>query len=351
MAYYTDAPDAGDDLYVDQVDQGQDDYSTAVRPRPLAKLANLSGALVSLALIAGIGVWGYKLIVRDVSGIPVVRAAKGEMRVRPDEPGGDYAQHQGLSVNTVAALGTAGAPADKLKLAPKPVDLTAEDHITPVAMRVEPAPGAAMEAGELSDEAVADVSAPDVAAALQSGEVDALVEQLVAGVAPLEPAPGVAAPLEQSEALAGEPEAVEEIPEPILASASPVIDAPGVSQSLRPRKRPADAAMIVPASMVSEVPTPAPSPELDADNLPKGTRLAQLGAFDSPEVAREQWEQLQGRFSAYLGGKQRVIQKATSGGRVFYRLRAHGFEDIADARRFCSALVAENADCIPVVTR
>jgi hypothetical protein len=52
-----------------------------------------------------------------------------------------------------------------------------------------------------------------------------------------------------------------------------------------------------------------------------------------------------------LNGKTRIIQKATSGGRVFYRLRAMGFEDIADARRFCSALVAQNADCIPVVTR
>jgi hypothetical protein len=28
-----------------------------------------------------------------------------------------------------------------------------------------------------------------------------------------------------------------------------------------------------------------------------------------------------------------------------------GFEDLSDARRFCSALVARNADCIPVVTR
>jgi hypothetical protein len=32
-------------------------------------------------------------------------------------------------------------------------------------------------------------------------------------------------------------------------------------------------------------------------------------------------------------------------------LRALGFEDLADARRFCSALVAEKAECIPVVTR
>ena len=85
--------------------------------------------------------------------------------------------------------------------------------------------------------------------------------------------------------------------------------------------------------------------------MPAGTRLAQLGAFDSEEVAREQWDQMNQQFGVYLSDKRRVIQRATSGGRVFYRLRAMGFEDIADARRFCSALVAENADCIPVVTR
>jgi hypothetical protein len=46
-----------------------------------------------------------------------------------------------------------------------------------------------------------------------------------------------------------------------------------------------------------------------------------------------------------------VIQRATSGGRVFFRLRAHGFDDVADARRFCATFVAQKVDCIPVVTR
>ncbi len=51
----------------------------------LTTLTHAAGAAISLALIAGIGVWGYKLMVRDVTGIPIVRAAEGEMRVRPDE--------------------------------------------------------------------------------------------------------------------------------------------------------------------------------------------------------------------------------------------------------------------------
>ena len=91
--------------------------------------------------------------------------------------------------------------------------------------------------------------------------------------------------------------------------------------------------------------------DVDPETLQQGTRLAQLGAFESPEVAMQEWDRLSGRFGDYMAGKQRVIQKTTSGGRTFYRLRALGFEDLSAARRFCSVLMAEQADCIPVVTR
>ncbi|MEZ5884853.1 MAG: SPOR domain-containing protein [Paracoccaceae bacterium] len=57
------------------------------------------------------------------------------------------------------------------------------------------------------------------------------------------------------------------------------------------------------------------------------------------------------QFGALMEGKQRVIQEASSGGRVFYRLRVHGFDDLAAARRFCAALVAEQANCIPAAVR
>jgi hypothetical protein len=68
-------------------------------------------------------------------------------------------------------------------------------------------------------------------------------------------------------------------------------------------------------------------------------------------VARSEWERLTAQLGDLLDGKRRVVQRAESGGRIFYRLRAAGFEDLADARRFCSALQAERAECIPVVTR
>ena len=38
----------------------------------LGTLTNYAGAVVSLGLMVGIGVWGYKVVARDVSGVPVV---------------------------------------------------------------------------------------------------------------------------------------------------------------------------------------------------------------------------------------------------------------------------------------
>ncbi|MFZ8875361.1 MAG: SPOR domain-containing protein, partial [Paracoccaceae bacterium] len=52
-----------------------------------------------------------------------------------------------------------------------------------------------------------------------------------------------------------------------------------------------------------------------------------------------------------MAERSRVIQRADRGGRIFYRLRADGFADLNDARRFCALLVASNADCIPVTVR
>ena len=310
-----------------QMQQAQ--YSTAPdRANVLVKLTNLTGAALSLALIVGVGVWGYKLLVRDVSGVPVVRAAEGPMRVQPADPGGSAAEHQGLAVNNVAAEGTAAAPADRLVLAPPPLELTLEDVPTAalnIEQQAEATPTA--EAGE-SDPLAAQET-------LQNASLDMLAEQLSAGVPPisgLEAAP--AAPPESQE----------------IAAPAPVKG--GIGRSLRPRVRPAKLTSVSEAvALAVAAARSAPSAEMDPDKIPVGTRLAQLGAFDSPEVARGEWDRLSARFGDFLEGKQRVIQRAESGGRTFYRLRAMGFADLGDARRFCSALVAERAECIPVVTR
>lgn len=92
-----------------------------------SRVVNLAGAVCSLALIAGLGIWGYKLAVRDVTGIPVIRALEGPLRIAPENPGGEVADNQGLSVNAVAAAGTALPLPETLVLAPRPVELAVDD--------------------------------------------------------------------------------------------------------------------------------------------------------------------------------------------------------------------------------
>ncbi len=292
--------------------QGMQQDAAPGRANSIRKLTNFLGAAISVGLVIGIGVWGYKLLVRDVSGVPVIRAAEGPIRVQPENPGGSQALHQGLAVNDVAADGAAADPADRLVLAPEPLELTLEDEPMPKLVGVqEPRTTSDAEAGELEP-----IQNEEL---VQLASVDALVAQIVRDAKPLEE-------------LAARPR-----PEVVG----------GLGRSLRPYLRP-----------VSLVTTSNPQTnqatgtvEVDASKIPAGTRLAQLGAFESAEIAKREWDRLSHKFDEYLEDKNRVIQKASSGGRTFYRLRAMGFTDLSDARRFCSALVAEKAECIPVVTR
>jgi len=321
--------------------QGGPSVRKAQIPTPsAATMTNVLGAAVSLSLVVGVGYWGYNLIMRDVTGIPVVRAVEGDMRVRPDDPGGQAARHQGLAVNAVAATGQAEGPVDQVALAPSPVELTGEDvPVQPIIAEVEtvqPTP----EVSVTPEPRLADQEA--VAEAIQNGNVQDLVNELTAGVEPIAPvtaAPEAEVVAETTELRTPEPEVV-----PVTAA--------GVTRSLHPVARPKTLRNVQSTSAaVTAALTDALPSEIDPATIPAGTRLVQLGAFDSADVARREWDSLQAKFPEYLDGKSRVVQKAQSGGNTFYRLRAMGFADLSESRRFCSALLAGKADCIPVQAR
>ena len=281
-------------------------------PRRLAGAFNLVAAATSLAILVGIGVWGYKMVMRDVSGVPVIRAAKGPMRVRPEDPGGEQALYQGLAVNAVAAGDGAEKRIEQVILAPAPLDLAFDDTERP--------------AGEGRPAALA-------------GDDGAKTSGAARTVAFVQPAPGATA-----SASASAP-----APAPEAAPGRQAGVEGGLGRSLRPRLRPGSLG-------ISEAVTRALADVgavhgIDPATIAPGTRLAQLGAFASREIALREWDRMTVRFGDYLADKERVIQKATSGGRSFYRLRAMGFADMSAARRFCSALMDQGAECIPVTIR
>ena len=309
-------------------DQGHVPVSGATRA---GALVNYVGAIVSCALIVGVGVWGYKLVVRDVSGIPVVRAMAGEMRVLPTTPGGEVSVHTGLSVNEVAAVGEASAPEDSVALAPAMAGLADEDVVTLLSTGVEEVSAIVPSVAPEIEVKVALNATQIVAAPLSTDDILALANQIAGRTLPLAPIADVTV-VAPTRSLAGQ------------AMVTPVVakNVPGVSVSLRPMLRPTFTPVVAAAEVQSLVTTTA---------FALGTNLVQIGAFPKAENAATEWTRLQGRFGDVMGGKARVIQAATSGGKTFYRLRAQGFSELGDARRFCAALVAEGTDCIPVVVR
>ena len=316
--------------------QGAEPAASVQAPNPSqgGGFMNIFAAGLSLLLLGGMGIWGYKLAVRDVTGVPVVRAMEGPMRIQPEDPGGEEAAYQGYSVNAVQGLGGAEAPANPLALAPRNTGLAPED--------INPTPGASVSAT-----AVATVEPVPGASGDPQADMQALADQISEGVEPLSEVTRTSASGTQATLRAADQVVAE------VVNATQVVPAnvPGVARSPRPVSRPAGLAA---SAVVAPVATPAASSqvvEIAAAEIPVGTQLVQLGAFDSPEIARSEWDRLANRFEDYFGGKNRVIMQATQGGRNFWRLRATGFADIADARRFCAVLATARAPCIPVVTR
>lgn len=233
---------------------------------PVRIVAARVGTAVSLALVVGAGLWGWRLLEREAVGVPIIRAAEGPMRMPPDDPGGDLAEHQGLSVSRIAAGAKEAPLAPELHLAPRSVDLAAEDMPEP------PAP----------------------------------------------PPPAIA------------------------ATDLAVAEALGL-----------DTSQLIRASVeVGAAPEPRPQSRSERRVVTAGGGEAvQLGAFPAEELALAEWQTLVRRFPDLLEGTDRRIERVEREDRSFWRLRAGGFPDIADARRFCAALTAVDAECVPVVRR
>ncbi|KEO51313.1 hypothetical protein TP2_13035 [Thioclava pacifica DSM 10166] len=314
----------------------------------MSRWVNVAGALTSVAMLGGLVVWGYQLAMRDLNGVPVIRAMDGPARIAPEDPGGELARHTGLAVNDVAGTGQAAPAPDRVTLAPAPEGFTDEDlPMGELAQEMESAEGPP-------------VSAPD------SDALAAAVSAVAPAVLSVEPDQIAAAPEIPVQPAAFSPAEPENRPEEVAVDAgagpeevSGVIPAsvPGVARSPRPMVKPMRDALLAAAleqavtSQMSDSAAEAAVTDLDPGQLASGTRLVQLGAFDTAEDAKGEWDRIATRFDALMAGKKRVIQKASSGGREFFRLRVAGFDDVTEARQFCAALLAERQNCIPTQVR
>ena len=280
-----------------------------------------TGAALSLFLLAGAIGWSYQLIVRDVNQIPIVRAQLGPLRVAPDNPGGLTAANQGLSV-TQLAVNEKPLLSNEIYLAPAAEILNEEN----LALKVKEEYESNKVDGAFEIKEVNAENSMNLEALPDQKEVDS--RSNVVGV--LSKAAFSQKKIEIENA---------------VSLALSITNEPDKSLSwLRPKIRPVGFyrnGNITEDQIVSNEPMP---------KLPIGSAVVQLGAFDSKSLAESEWQRFEKILGSILIPKKMVVQKAESGGKIFYRLRASGFSDISDARQFCTA-ISDKVACIPVVTR
>lgn len=286
-----------------------------------------AGAICTLAFVIGAALWGYELAMRDANGIPVVRAAAGPSRVAPETPGGQVSAHQGLAVNAIPAAQAVPNMPEQITFAPQPDTVTADDIAVPI-----------VEQGSFAR------SSGEGSAASLAGASDSAPPLDAQAPATMTPAPDTGALVTD---LASLPESLPEV--------MPMTDAEAVERALEAALAEEGAVILAASGDLAPTKTATPNAdgvtEIDPATIALGTPLVQLGAFDSDATARAEWAQLQTRFGELMSGKALVVEKAKSGGRDFYRLRAHGFASADDTRRFCAAVLAENGSCFPVDQR
>ena len=280
-----------------------------------------TGAALSLFLLAGAIGWSYQLIVRDVNQIPIVRAQLGPLRVAPDNPGGLTAANQGLSV-TQLAVNEKPLLSNEIYLAPAAEILNEEN----LALKVKEEYESNKVDGAFEIKEVNAENSMNLEALPDQKEVDSRSNDV-----------GVLSKAAFSQKKI-------EI-ENAVSLALSITNDPDKSLSwLRPKIRPVGFyrnGNITEDQIVSNEPMP---------KLPIGSAAVQLGAFDSKSLAESEWQRFEKILGSILIPKKMVVQKAESGGKIFYRLRASGFSDISDARQFCTA-ISDKVACIPVVTR
>jgi hypothetical protein len=269
-------------------------------------LYSIGAATLTMAALATVVVWSYRLGVRDANDVPVIKAMVEKMRDRPEDPGGLRVEHQDRRVYGLIVDGASDEDQPAVLAAP-PEPLQAEDvamaRLVPAVEAAEPALEETLGESAATDDAAPTATAEAPPAASRARDLEALVREALATPEPI--TDGLPSPLPRLR--------------PILASASSV-------DTVEPR---------------AARPT-APTPARPA---------IQLGAYNDPDLALEMWRSLAARNGDLLAGRDPVVDTLVGTTRTLYGLRAVPFATMAEAEGLCAALQARDEDCLVTVTR
>ena len=335
---------------------GEYDFAASDDDRLIpGRARKLAGAALFLAMVGAMGLWAYRLGTRDAAEVPIIRAMEGPARVQPAEPGGLQAAHQGLEVNQVlAGRPDPAAPQPHARVAAaEPASLAEED--APQGELVIAAPPVlaadALAAGEdLPMPPADDVEGMEVALIEAPAAVTAVDPASSAAVLDEALAPDPAA--QAAAAVAAGPAPMRRPANLVLARAAApeTTPAPAVAPAVaRTSEKTPEAAPKPAAKPAPEAAKPAAKPPArEVSSAKSGSRMIQLGAFDSEALARQAWNILAQTNRDLLASKSLYVERTTANARVFYRLRVAGFADQAQTQKMCEALRSRNVDCIPV---
>ncbi len=353
----------------------EESETTAEEPSRAANIKRLFsttvGAIVAVALLLALGVWFYRLGVRDAQNVPIIRAALDPVKVRPEDPGGTETPHQDITSYQVAetepvqAAATVVAPAPP---EPRPEDIAMGD-LAAASVPNPPDARPSSPVGDTSSSPAPSIPTDDATDVLQN-EIDRQVAAVLSetpsdtGVQPPSAAPETTVPDDTRIAAAtptpSQPEepAQSEAPQPDLSQTEPEQDAPAVEE---PEAEPLGAGTEYAPAASPTVPR-RPSnllarvEEAKKQEAQSVTDLAsraasspvqvQLAADPDETAIRQQWRRIYNANSDVLRDRALAIQQTVSGGTTFYRLRVGPFETTSEARAVCQALKARGQDCI-----
>lgn len=253
--------------------------------------------IVALLVLAGGSYAGWLAVGDQYFGgspdtVPVIRAAEGPVKVRPDKPGGIEIKNRDIEVYKRIDGDAPERTAEKLLPKPEaPLPTPAPETAAPA----EPEPKAA--------------------------------EKLIAATEAKEEAPPAKPIPEKVAAIKGETTAP-----PGAETRSPIL-----VPTLPPTPAPA------PAKPAPKAPAPA---KLAASG---GGYSVQLAAVRDENAARGEWRRLRGRHADLLGALSLNVVRADLGAKgIFYRLRAGDLADKATAITLCQALAKKKVGCLVI---
>ncbi|HAD86830.1 MAG TPA: hypothetical protein DCG48_05650 [Rhodospirillaceae bacterium] len=315
--------------------------------------------LLVLVLVTGAGLGGFLFGDRlaDMGGgeggqVPVVHAAQGAIKVRPQNPGGQEIPFRDYDINKRMQGEEPTGRVENLLPPPEQAKALPQETAAPPA-GTPPVPAAQTGADPAppAEQANAESLLPAAPAPAPTPVAPQPLTPSSAAPAAVQPAP--TPPPAKTVAVAPTPKPA---PQPAPPPPAPQTQAPAggpmqlVPKSQQTAPTPAQAPAAAPAQEApKETAKAAPAPPAAPETIPASSWQIQLAASRAATAAKAEGERLKKKYSDVLGAMAVNIVRADLGAKgVFYRIRLGPAGDKTQARAVCANLSKRGQGCLVI---